>query len=71
VRRKEDLRLITGSATYVDDVHHPDMTHLVMVRSPYAHARITGIDTSRALSMPDVVVVITGEELREVCGPLS
>lgn len=71
VRRKEDPRLITGSATYVDDVRLPGMTHLVVVRSPYAHARINGIDSSRAQAMPGVLAVITGEALRAVCGPLS
>ncbi|HEU4793641.1 MAG TPA: xanthine dehydrogenase family protein molybdopterin-binding subunit, partial [Nitrolancea sp.] len=71
VRRKEDPRLITGAATYVDDVRLPGIAHLVVVRSPYAHARINGIDSSRALDMRGVLAVITGEALRAVCGPLS
>ena len=55
IRRKEDPRLITGSSTYVDDVRLPGTLQLVFVRSIYAHARINGIDVSKARSMPGVV----------------
>ena len=65
VRRKEDPRLITGAATYVDDVRLPGMAHLVVVRSPYAHARINSVDTSAALELPGVHAVITGDDLAE------
>jgi carbon-monoxide dehydrogenase large subunit len=71
VRRKEDPRLITGSSMYVDDLRLPGMLHIALVRSPYPHATITGIDTSAALTMPGVVTVITGEELAAFCGPLE
>ena len=50
VKRKEDPRLITGSSIYVDDLTLPGMVHVAIVRSPYAHAKITGIDTAAALS---------------------
>lgn len=66
VRRREDPRLITGSATYVGDIVLPGMAHVAILRSPYPHARILGIDTSAAAAMPGVVAVITGEEVREL-----
>ncbi|MFO7246109.1 MAG: molybdopterin cofactor-binding domain-containing protein [Thermaerobacter sp.] len=70
VRRKEDPRLITGTGSYVDDLRLPGMLHMAVVRSPHAHARITGIDTGRARSMPGVRAVITGEEVKDLCGPM-
>lgn len=66
VKRKEDPRLITGSSVYVDDLSLPGMVHLAIVRSPYAHARITGIDTTEAAAMPGVVAVITAKDLEKV-----
>src|ERR1700760_1935954 len=63
-KRREDPRFIQGKGTYVDDVKMPGMTFGAMVRSPYAHARIKRIDTSRALALPGVVAVITAEELK-------
>jgi carbon-monoxide dehydrogenase large subunit len=66
VRRKEDPRLITGSATYVDDVQLPGMLHAVIVRSMYPHGIITGYDTSAALEMPGVVAIYTGEHLHDL-----
>ena len=57
IRRREDPRLITGSATYTDDLTLPRMVHAAMVRSPHAHARITSIDTSRAAAAPGVIAV--------------
>ena len=66
VKRKEDPRLITGSSVYVDDLVLPGMVHLAIVRSPYAHARITGIDASEALAMPGVVAVVTARDLEAI-----
>ena len=63
-KRREDPRFIQGKGTYVDDVKMPGMTFGVMVRSPYAHARIKRIDTSKALALPGVIAVITAEELK-------
>lgn len=48
VRRKEDRRLLTGHGRYVSDLVLPRMRHVAFLRSPYAHARITGIDTAAA-----------------------
>ncbi|HYZ13245.1 MAG TPA: aerobic carbon-monoxide dehydrogenase large subunit [Actinomycetota bacterium] len=61
VRRKEDDRLIRGKGTFVDDVKLPGMLHMAILRSPYAHATINGIDTSKAGALPGVVAVVTGE----------
>ena len=61
VKRKEDQRFLRGGGTYVDDVKLPNMLHLELLRSPYAHARIKSIDTSRAAALPGVVAVVTGE----------
>jgi carbon-monoxide dehydrogenase large subunit len=63
VARKEDARFIRGRGNYVDDVKLPGMVYLDIVRSPYAHARILKIDTSKALAIPGVLAVITGKDL--------
>ena len=63
VKRKEDLRFIQGKGTYVDDVRLPGMAYGHMVRSPYAHARIKGVNTEAAKALPGVLAVITGEDL--------
>ncbi len=65
VRRKEDARFIRGQGNYVDDIVRPGMLYMDIVRSPYAHARITSIDSQRALEVPGVLAVITGETLKE------
>src|SRR5881296_1568953 len=63
VKRKEDARFIRGKGKYVDDVKLPGMLYLDIARSPYAHARIKSIDTSKALKIPGVAAVITGKDL--------
>jgi aerobic carbon-monoxide dehydrogenase large subunit len=59
VLRKEDAPLIVGQGRYVDDIKLPNMAFAAFARSPHAHAVITGIDTSAAEGMPDVVKVLT------------
>ncbi|HEX5904006.1 MAG TPA: aerobic carbon-monoxide dehydrogenase large subunit [Actinomycetota bacterium] len=61
VKRKEDDRFIQGRGTYIDDVKLPGMLHMAILRSPYAHATINGIDTSKAAELPGVIAVVTGE----------
>src|SRR5687768_7142915 len=63
VKRREDPRFLRGQGNYVDDVVLPDMLYLDIVRSPYAHAKITNIDASKALAIPGVLAVITGKDL--------
>jgi len=70
VKRKEDPRLITGSSTYVDDLHLPGLLHVALVRSPYAHAAIRGINTSAAAAVPGVVKVYTGADLMRIARPI-
>ena len=62
-------RLLQGRGLYVSDLELPRMTHVVFVRSPYAHARILAIDTSASKKMPGVIAVVTGEELAAVITP--
>ena len=62
IRRREDPRLITGKASYTDDIKLPGMLHAAILRSPYAHANITSVDTSGVASQPGVVAVYTGED---------
>ena len=66
VKRKEDPRLITGTAEYVDDIKLPRMAHVAFVRSPHAHARIRSIDVSAAREAHGVVAVFTGRDLEGV-----
>ena len=68
--RKEDLRLITGQGRYLADMVLPGMLHAVFVRSEYAHARITGIDTSEAAAMPGVVAIFTGADFKDTVKPM-
>ena len=63
VRRKEDIRFITGTGQYTDDVVRPGETRAVFVRSPHARAKIKKIDVSAAKKMPGVVDVLTGAQL--------
>jgi len=63
--RKEDARLLTGEARYVDDLQIPGALWVGFVRSPYAHARIGSIDASAAQAMPGVRHVFTGADLRD------
>src|SRR5246500_5984509 len=65
IKRKEDLRFIQGKGNYIDDVRLPGMVYGHMVRSPYAHARLTGIRTEEAKKLPGVLAVITGEDLEK------
>jgi aerobic carbon-monoxide dehydrogenase large subunit len=63
VPRKEDPALLTGHANWTDNIKLPGMLHMALLRSPYAHARITSIDVSAAEEQPGVVAVYTDEDL--------
>ncbi|HUZ68314.1 MAG TPA: xanthine dehydrogenase family protein molybdopterin-binding subunit [Candidatus Saccharimonadales bacterium] len=63
VLRKEDKRLLAGRARFVADVHLPGMLHAVVVRSPFAHARILSIDASAAFQVDGVITVVTAQDL--------
>ena len=70
VKRKEDPRLITGQGTYVEDVKLTGILHMVLVRSPYAHAEIRSINSEESFKIPGVVAVFTGEDLKDELGSL-
>ena len=64
VRRKEDARLTTGRGRYVGDIKVSGMLHAAALRSPYAHARINGIDASAALAMDGVIAFYSASDIR-------
>jgi carbon-monoxide dehydrogenase large subunit len=66
LKRREDPKLITGHGNYLDDIKLPGMLHAVLLRSPYAHANIRSIDTSKAKAHPGVVGVFTGEDMMDI-----
>ncbi|MFP6639490.1 MAG: hypothetical protein VCC04_04535, partial [Myxococcota bacterium] len=63
IRRMEDPSLLTGRTPFIDDVVLPQMLHCAILRSPFPHAQITGIDTREAEELPGVVAVLTGEDV--------
>ncbi|WP_229117352.1 xanthine dehydrogenase family protein molybdopterin-binding subunit [Enemella dayhoffiae] len=69
-RRKEDERLITGRTKWTDNLTVRGMLHLAMVRSPFAHAKITNINTEDAKAAPNVIGVITGADIADEQGAL-
>jgi carbon-monoxide dehydrogenase large subunit len=69
IRRREDPRLITGTATYVDDIQMPGMHHACIVRSPHGAAKIKSINVKPATDLPGVVAVFIGKDTEKV-GPV-
>lgn len=65
VKRVEDKRFLTGKGRYTDDIVLPGMLYAYIVRSPYAHAKINNIDTSRAEKMDGVVKIYTGKDIAD------
>jgi len=63
VPRREDRRFLLGKGRYTDDLELPGQAHAVFLRSPYAHATIRSIDAARALAVPGVLAVLTGEDV--------
>ncbi|HEU4682106.1 MAG TPA: molybdopterin cofactor-binding domain-containing protein [Gemmatimonadales bacterium] len=70
IKRREDPRLITGAATYTDDVKLPGLTYAAFLRSPYAHARISRIDVRAAERAPGVLAVYTGADIKDRVVPV-
>ena len=71
VRRVEDRRFVTGRGSYIDDLVRPRQAYAYMLRSPHAHARIRALDTAAAAAAPDVLAVLTGEDVaRDGLGPI-
>lgn len=70
IRRREDPRLIQGTATYTDDVKLPGLLYAAFLRSTYAHARLASVDVRRARTAPGVVAVYTGEDTKDRITPV-
>ncbi|MGH8060298.1 MAG: xanthine dehydrogenase family protein molybdopterin-binding subunit, partial [Candidatus Entotheonellia bacterium] len=70
ITRQEDVRFLTGSATFIDDVKVPRMLHAAILRSPHGHARVRSIDTARARSLPGVVAILTWEDIAAITKPI-
>ncbi|MBX3066018.1 MAG: molybdopterin-dependent oxidoreductase [Anaerolineae bacterium] len=66
IKRREDPRLITGEAKYLDDIQLPGMSYMAILRSPYAHAKIKSINTDAAKAHPGVIAVFTGKDFMDV-----
>ena len=69
--RKEDRRFITGQGQYTGDLRLPNLSHAVILRSPYAHAKIVSIDVGNALALPGVFAVITGKDVANEIEPFT
>jgi carbon-monoxide dehydrogenase large subunit len=65
IKRREDPDLLAGRGDYTDDLTLPGMAHAIIVRSPHAHARIRGVDTTRAAAAPGVIAVYTGQDIAD------
>jgi aerobic carbon-monoxide dehydrogenase large subunit len=70
IKRREDIRFITGRGTYADDIKLPRMLHAAILRSSRAHARIRSIDTTRAEAIPGVVWIFTLRHIGELAVPV-
>ena len=68
VERREDARFLTGRGQYTDDISLQGQTYAYFLRSPYAHARITSLDTAEAAKAPGVLGIFTGEHFKAVGG---
>ena len=69
IKRVEDDRLLTGTGGFTDNLARPGQGHMVLVRSPHAHARIVKIDTEAARKSPGVIDVFTWADMeKEGCG---
>jgi aerobic carbon-monoxide dehydrogenase large subunit len=66
MKRVEDPSMITGAAKYLDDLKLPGLAYVAVLRSPYAHARINGIDTARAKAQPEVIGAYTGKDFEHL-----
>ena len=70
ILRREDVRFLTGRGQYLDDIRLPGMLHAAILRSPHAHARVRGINTSTALALEGVLAVFTYADMAELAKPI-
>ena len=66
IRRREDVRFLTGRGQYLDDIRLPEMLHAAILRSPHAHARVRSIDASAALALDGVAAVFTYADIADL-----
>ncbi len=66
IRRREDVRFLTGRGQYLDDIRLPGMLHAAILRSPHAHARVRSIDASAALALDGVAAVFTYADIADL-----
>src|SRR3712207_2298802 len=71
IRRREDARLLRGQGRYVSDLPLPAALEAAVLRSPHAHARITRLDASAAMSLPGIVAILDGPSLASRLAPLT
>ena len=71
LKRKEDIRFITGTGLYIDDIRFPDMVYAHIIRSPYAHAKIKNVDVRKAEKLPGVIKVFSWDEIVAETHPLD
>ncbi len=69
LKRREDRRLLLGAGRYVDDISPRGCAHVVLLRSPHAHARIVTVDVGAARKAPGVITVATGSDVKHL-GPM-
>ena len=70
IKRKEDVRFLTGTGQYIDDLKLPGMLHAAILRSPHPHARIISIDATTAQSLPGVQAVYTFDDIASLAKPI-
>ena len=70
LRRREDVRFVTGQGQYLDDVRLPNMLHAAILRSPHAHARVRGVDATAALALDGVTAVFTHADMAGLMKPI-
>ena len=71
LRRREDMKFLTGNGRYVDDIKLPGMLYLAILRSPHAHALITGVDLSAARTAAGVRLALAGADLSGKIGNIK
>ena len=71
LRRREDIKFLTGNGRYVDDIKLPGMLCLAILRSPHAHALITGVDLSAARAAAGVRFALAGADLSGKIGNIK
>ena len=64
LKRREDVRFLTGKGRYVDDINRPGQAYVHFLRSDVAHGKITRLDTAKAAAMPGVLRVFTGDDFK-------